>query len=111
VLRRLEEDKKERAEKFATHHALAQQAAAAHGPAQLNPSPNPNPNPNQAAAQAQPPSSSASSSSGPTSTLSLRTEDGALRHTFPAEATLLEVRASPAPAASAAPAPAPAPSP
>jgi len=103
VLRRLEEDKKERAEKFATHHALAQQAAAAHGPAQLNPSPNPNPNPNQAAAQAQPPSSSASSSSGPTSTLSLRTEDGALRHTFPAEATLLEVRAPPAPA----PAPAP----
>jgi len=32
VLRRLEEDKKERAEKFATHHALAQQAATAHGP-------------------------------------------------------------------------------
>ena len=29
VLRRLEEDKKERAEKFASHHALAQQAAAA----------------------------------------------------------------------------------
>ena len=29
VLRRLEEDKKERAEKFATQHVLAQQAAAA----------------------------------------------------------------------------------
>ena len=29
MLRRLEEDKKERAEKFATQHVLAQQAAAA----------------------------------------------------------------------------------
>ena len=109
LLRRLEEDKKERAEKFASHQAVAQQASAAgvlrrsplacskprtatpHPPRisrDLSRSSRPTPPPSRAV-QAQAPSSS----SGTTSTLSLRTEDGALRHTFSADATLLEVRA------------------